>query len=49
MLYPRVLVATVILNAAVVPPLVFYLTAPALVAAVVAVAGAPDASLLGSD
>ena len=40
MLYPRVLVATAILNAAVVPPLVPYLAAPALVAVLVAVAGA---------
>jgi uncharacterized membrane protein (DUF4010 family) len=39
MLYPRVLVATAILNAAVVPPLVPYLAPPALVAALVAVAG----------
>ena len=39
MLYPRVLVATAILNAAVVPPLVPYLVPPALVAALVAVAG----------
>jgi hypothetical protein len=36
MLYPRVLVATAILNAAVVPPLVPYLAPPALVAALVA-------------
>ncbi len=40
MLYPRVLVATAILNAAVVPPLVPYLAPPALVAALVAAAGA---------
>lgn len=40
MLYPRVIVATAILNAAVVPPLVLYLAAPALVAALMAVAGA---------
>jgi uncharacterized membrane protein (DUF4010 family) len=39
MLYPRVLVATAILNAAVVPPLVPYLVAPALVAAVAAAVG----------
>ena len=53
MLYPRVLVATAILNAAVVPPLIPYLAAPALVAALVAAvgarrspaAGAPDVSL----
>jgi uncharacterized membrane protein (DUF4010 family) len=38
--YPRVLVATAILNAAVVPPLVPYLVAPALIAALVAVVGA---------
>jgi uncharacterized membrane protein (DUF4010 family) len=40
MLYPRVLVATAILNAAVVPPLVPYLIAPAVIAAVVAITGA---------
>jgi uncharacterized membrane protein (DUF4010 family) len=40
MLYPRVLVATAILNPAVVPPLVLYLVAPALLAMAVAVAGA---------
>jgi uncharacterized membrane protein (DUF4010 family) len=40
MLYPRVLVATAILNAAVVPPLVPYLIAPAAIAALVAVVGA---------
>jgi uncharacterized membrane protein (DUF4010 family) len=40
MLYPRVLVATAMLNPAVVPPLAWYLTAPALVAALVAAAGA---------
>jgi uncharacterized membrane protein (DUF4010 family) len=40
MLYPRVLVATAILNAAVVPPLVPYLLAPALLAALVAGLGA---------
>jgi uncharacterized membrane protein (DUF4010 family) len=40
MLYPRVLVATAILNAAVLPPLVPYLAAPALVAALVASVGA---------
>jgi uncharacterized membrane protein (DUF4010 family) len=39
MLYPRVLVATAILNAAVVPPLVPYLVAPAVIAAVAAIAG----------
>ena len=50
MLYPRVLVATTILNPAVVPRLVAYLVAPAMVAALLAVvgvrrspaAGAPD-------
>ena len=50
MLYPRVLVATAILNVAVVPPLVPYLVAPAMIAALLAVvgvrrspaAGAPD-------
>ena len=54
MLYPRVIVATAILNSAVVPALIPYLAAPALVAALVAVAGAlrstpadgaPDVSL----
>jgi uncharacterized membrane protein (DUF4010 family) len=40
MLYPRVLIATAILNAAVVPTLVPYLIVPAMVAALVAVAGA---------
>jgi uncharacterized membrane protein (DUF4010 family) len=39
-LYPRVLIATAILNPAVVPPLVLYLVAPALVALIVAAAGA---------
>jgi uncharacterized membrane protein (DUF4010 family) len=53
MLYPRVLVATAILNPAVVTPLIPYLAAPALIAAVVSVVGAlrspaertPDVSL----
>jgi uncharacterized membrane protein (DUF4010 family) len=40
MLYPRVLLATAILNAAVVPLLVPYLVAPALVAGLVAIVGA---------
>ena len=40
MLYPRVLVATAILNAAVVPRLAPYLVAPAVIAAVVAIVGA---------
>lgn len=40
MLYPRVLVATAILNAAVLPLLVPYLVAPAVVAALVAIVGA---------
>lgn len=39
MLYPRVLAATAILNAAVVPPLVPYLVTPAVVAALVAILG----------
>jgi uncharacterized membrane protein (DUF4010 family) len=39
MLYPRVLVATAILNPDVVPPLVPYLVAPAVIAALVAIAG----------
>jgi uncharacterized membrane protein (DUF4010 family) len=40
MLYPRVLIATAILNAAVVRPLVPYLAAPAVIAALVAMVGA---------
>ncbi len=40
MLYPRVLIATAILNASVVRPLIPYLVGPALVAALVAVVGA---------
>jgi uncharacterized membrane protein (DUF4010 family) len=40
MLYPRVLLATAILNAAVVSPLLLYLAAPAVVALVVAALGA---------
>jgi uncharacterized membrane protein (DUF4010 family) len=40
LLYPRVLVATAILNVAVVPPLVRYLAAPAVIAALMAVLGA---------
>jgi uncharacterized membrane protein (DUF4010 family) len=40
MLFPRVLLATAILNPAVVPPLLIYLVAPAVVAAMVATAGA---------
>lgn len=47
-LYPRVLVATAILNAAVVPPLVPYLAAPALVAALLAVAGARHSPAAGA-
>lgn len=47
MLYPRVLVATAILNAAVVPTLVPYLVAPGVVAALVAVAGARRAPEAG--
>ncbi len=39
MLYPRVIVATAILNAAVVPSLVAYLAAPAVVAALLSVVG----------
>lgn len=39
MLYPRVLVATAVLNPAVVPPLIFYLTVPALIAAFAAAVG----------
>jgi uncharacterized membrane protein (DUF4010 family) len=39
-LYPRVLLATAILSPAVVPPLVLYLVAPALVALILAAAGA---------
>lgn len=48
MLYPRVLVATAILNAAVVPPLVPYLVAPALVAVLVAVVGARRSAATGA-
>ncbi len=48
MLYPRVLVATAILNSAVVPPLVPYLAAPALVAALVALAGARRSQAAGA-
>ena len=44
MLYPRVLIATAILNPAVVPPLVGYLAAPALVAAIVTVSGRASAT-----
>jgi uncharacterized membrane protein (DUF4010 family) len=40
MLCPRVLIATAILNPAVVPPLAVYLVAPAVVAIIVAAAGA---------
>jgi uncharacterized membrane protein (DUF4010 family) len=40
MLYPRVIVATAILNPALVPPLVAYLAAPAVVSGFIAVAGA---------
>jgi uncharacterized membrane protein (DUF4010 family) len=40
MLYPRVLVATAILNSAVVPALAPYLVAPAAIAAVVVIVGA---------
>jgi uncharacterized membrane protein (DUF4010 family) len=39
-LYPRVLIATAALNPAIVAPLVFYLAAPALIAAAVAALGA---------
>jgi uncharacterized membrane protein (DUF4010 family) len=53
MLYPRVLIATAVLNAAVVMPLLFYLAAPAVVASIIAAAGvirspakgSPEASL----
>ena len=48
MLYPRVLVATAILNPAVVPPLVPYLVAPALVATLVAVVGARRSAAAGA-
>ena len=47
MLYPRVLVATAILNAAVVLPLVPYLVAPGLVAALVALVGARRSTAAG--
>jgi uncharacterized membrane protein (DUF4010 family) len=48
MLYPRVLVATAVLNVAVVPPLVPYLMPPAVVAALVAVAGARRSPAAGA-
>ena len=48
MLYSRVLVATAILNPAVVPPLVPYLVAPALVATLVAVVGARRSAAAGA-
>jgi uncharacterized membrane protein (DUF4010 family) len=44
MLYPRVLVVTTILNAAVVPSLALYLVPPAIVAALIAALGARRAS-----
>jgi uncharacterized membrane protein (DUF4010 family) len=48
MLYPRVLVATAILNASVVPPLVPFLVAPALMAALVAAVGARRSPAAGA-
>lgn len=48
MLYPRVLIATAILNAAVVPPLVSYLVAPAVVAALLAIVGVSRSSAAGA-
>ena len=48
MLYPRVLVATAILNLAVLPALAFYLAAPGLVAAIATVVGARRAPPHGS-
>jgi uncharacterized membrane protein (DUF4010 family) len=48
MVYPRVVAATAILNASVVPPLVPYLIAPALVAALVAVVGARRSAAAGA-
>ena len=48
MLYPRVLLATTILNAAVAPSLISYLAAPALVAALVAAVGARRSSAAGA-
>jgi uncharacterized membrane protein (DUF4010 family) len=48
MLYPRVLVATAILNAAVVGPLLPYLIAPALVAALAAATGASRSAPAGA-
>lgn len=48
MLYPRVLVATAILNASVVPHLVPYLIAPALVATLIAIAGARRIATAGA-
>jgi uncharacterized membrane protein (DUF4010 family) len=48
MLYPRVLVATAILNTAVVRPLVPYLITPALIAALVAIVGARRSTETGA-
>lgn len=48
MLYPRVLVATAILNAAVVRPLVPYLIAPALAAALIAALGVRRSAQAGA-
>jgi uncharacterized membrane protein (DUF4010 family) len=47
-LYPRVLVATAILNPAVVPPLMPYLAPPALVAALIAAAGVRRSPAVGA-
>ena len=48
MLYPRVLIATTILNPAVVPPLIFYLAAPALIAIIVSIVGVRRSQPAGS-
>jgi uncharacterized membrane protein (DUF4010 family) len=47
-LYPRVLVATAVLNAALVVPLIPYLAAPAIVAAVIAAWGARGSAVAGA-
>jgi uncharacterized membrane protein (DUF4010 family) len=48
MLCPRVIIATAILNSALVSPLVFYLAAPAVAAALIAVVGAFRPTSIGS-
>ena len=48
MLYPRVLIATAILNPAVLPPLAFYLAAPGLVAAIATTMGVRGSPPVGA-